>query len=226
MVRNDIREVVSKFLDETGPDARYASFDYCYNYFRRTPPSDMLGDIEKSCMELGFFLASWGMMRASSFLLKKSAKHFEPTIRYISGLPREVWSIDVDVYNDDNIKTIIRIYNDIKDLLVPHIHADLRLVTKVMLGTLGIVPAFDTFFCTTFKEIFNGQCNFSEVDRDSLMAIKSFYEANRPVIDQLSFQKHTLDFSTGRETHIRYPKVKVIDMYGFQAAPRKEKGPA
>jgi len=153
-------------------------------------------------------------------LSKKSAKHFEPAIQYISSLPREIWTIDVDVYNDHNIKTIIQIYNDIKKLLVPDINADLILVTKVMLGTLGIVPALDTYFCTTFKEIFDGQCSFREVDQHTLKAIKGFYEANKSVIDQLSSRTHTTDFSAGRKTSITYPKVKIIDMYGYKAAPR------
>ncbi|EKM28037.1 hypothetical protein VCHENC02_6024, partial [Vibrio harveyi] len=36
-----------------------------------------MGDMEKSCLALGFYLASWGMFRGSSFMLEKSAKNFE-----------------------------------------------------------------------------------------------------------------------------------------------------
>ena len=69
-------------------DHRFKSFDYCYNYF--VTNSDLTLDIEKSCLTLGFYLASWGMFRGSSFLLQKSAKHFQPTIEYIATLDKKI----------------------------------------------------------------------------------------------------------------------------------------
>ena len=76
MTRKDIETAVNKYKSQSNPDDRYISFDYCYNYFRTT--NDLTQDIEKSCLVLGFYLASWGMFRGSSFLLQKSIKHFEP----------------------------------------------------------------------------------------------------------------------------------------------------
>jgi len=76
MTRKDIETAVNKYKSQSNPDDRYTSFDYCYNYFRTT--NDLTQDIEKSCLVLGFYLASWGMFRGSSFLLQKSIKHFEP----------------------------------------------------------------------------------------------------------------------------------------------------
>lgn len=110
MTQTDIESVVKKFKTQSNPDDRYTSFDYCYNYFWTT--NDPIEDIEKSCLVLGFYLASWGMFRGSSFLLQKSVKHFEPTIRYIATLDKSVWDIDVDNYDEKNIQTIIGIYKD------------------------------------------------------------------------------------------------------------------
>ena len=49
------------------PTGRYASFDYCFNYFQsfRTYPAELTspGNLELSCLQLGFYLASWGMLR-------------------------------------------------------------------------------------------------------------------------------------------------------------------
>ena len=73
------------------PLARYASFDYCFNYFQEKHKNGEIKTIVKdskniqlSCLQLGFYLASWGMYRGSTFLLQKSVKIFEPLIKYIT----------------------------------------------------------------------------------------------------------------------------------------------
>lgn len=213
MVRPDIEKVVTAFISKSGSMDRYASFDYCYNYFRTT--KDLVRDIEKSCLTLGFYLASWGMFRGSSFLLQKSAKHFERTVEYVANLDRSVWEIDVDTYTGPNMQTIVSIYGNVKDLLIENANSDLTLVTKVLLGVFGFVPAFDNYFSETFRQISNGQCGFRRVNTKSLGFIRSFYQANRVMIDKLANRTFTTDFITGKKTAIVYPKAKIIDMYGF-----------
>ena len=215
MTKTDIETIVNKFKSQSNPDDRYTSFDYCYNYFCKT--NDITQDIEKSCLVLGFYLASWGMFRGSSFLLQKSLKHFEPTMRYISTLDKSVWRIDVDNYDKNNILTIIKIYNDIKSRLINKDNSDLTLITKILLGVFGFIPAFDNYFCNSFRAISGGQCGFRKVNVKSLSFIKTFYESNKTTIDKLSAETFTTDFMTGKKTTINYPKVKIIDMYGFTA---------
>lgn len=213
MIRSDIEIEVKKFKEKSNPNDRYTSFDYCYNYF--LTEGNLTKDLEKSCLALGFYLASWGMFRGSSLLLQKSVKHFEPIIRYISTLDNSIWKIDVDNYTDQNIQTIITIYKEIKDCLIINGNADLTLITKIMLGVFGFVPAFDNYFCNTFRVIAGRQCGFRRVNTKSLTFIKRFYEANKRTINNLSKQTFTTDFTTERKTNINYPKAKIIDMYGF-----------
>jgi hypothetical protein len=215
MKQTDIQKKVDNFLSKSNPDDRYTSFDYCYNYFRTTPPDILLKDTEKSCLTLGFYLASWGMFRGSSFLLQKSVKHFQPTIEYIATVDKSAWSIDVNNYNEQNIQTIIKIYNDIKAHVIQSKNQDLTLITKILLGVFGFIPAFDSYFCDSFRQISKGQLGFRKVNTKSLIFIQQFYEANRETIDKLSAQTFTTDFTTGQKTKINYPKAKIIDMYGF-----------
>lgn len=213
MIRTDIETAIKKFKNKCNPDDRYSSFDYCYNYFLKT--DNLKEDMEKSCLVLAFYLASWGMLRGSSFLLQKSVKHFEPTINYISEIDRSVWGIDVDCYDDRNIQTIITIYDNIKGLLIANGNADLILTTKVLLGVFGFVPAFDNYFCNTFRAIACGDLAFRRLNERSLIFIKKFYDANKKTIDNLSRQTFTTSFDSGCKTRINYPKAKIIDMYGF-----------
>jgi len=216
MNQTDLDRVLQAYKKDSGAYQRYASFDYCYNYFRET--DDLKKDVEKSCLALGFYLASWGMFRGSSSLLRKSSKHLELTIDYIAGLPRSVWSIDADSYTEENVQKIIEIYCEIKNRLDVDTRTHRTLVTKVLLGVFGFVPAFDEYFTQTFRDISGEECRFRTVNDNSLRVIKDFYEANRTTIDRWSDETFTTDFLTGGPTRTNYPKAKIIDMYGFQRA--------
>lgn len=61
----------------------------------------------------------------------------------------------------------------------------------------------------------NGNCGFRTMNKNPLAIIREFYDANKPEIDNLSNNTYTTDFSTGQKTEIKYPKAKIIDMYGF-----------
>lgn len=215
--QSDIISIIDEFkLKYTlSENHRYTSFDYCYNYFSHTDKTDIVNDIEKSCLALGFYLASWGMFRGSSFLLNKSLKHYEKTIEYIGSLPKNIWQIDVDKYDEQNIKTIIEIYNQIKERLIINNSSDLTLVTKVQLGVFGFIPAFDQYFCDTFRDIYKGKCGFRKVNINSLTCIKEFYDLNKTIIDNIAKETFTTNFQTTNKTTINYTKAKIIDMYGF-----------
>ncbi|MEP7211666.1 MAG: hypothetical protein ABI791_01225 [Acidobacteriota bacterium] len=215
----DIDIVVGKFTQNTKPIDRYTSFDYCFNYFR--PSNDLTKDIEKSCLELGFYLASWGMYRGSSALLQKSVKCFSPLIEYLSALDESDWDIDLNNYSDKNIQRIITIYKEVKRILIKKGNADVTLVTKILLGVFGFVPAFDSYFTSTFREIYGEQCGFRRVNTESLTLIKTFYESNRSTIDDLSQRTFTTDFIEETKTTINYPRAKIVDMYGFTRAFKK-----
>ena len=204
---------IDEFKSKAGVTDRYTSFDFCYNYFRNT--IDFNKDIEKSCLVLGFYLASWGMLRGSSFLLQKSAKHFQKLIEYYSTIDKKVWLIDVDNYNVETITTILEIYNKTKENIIIENKTHLTLVTKILMGVFGFIPAYDQYFCKTFNELFKGKCGFSVVNSNSLNCLKEFYDNNKTSIDNISSNTFTKDFLTGQNTSITYPKAKVIDMFGF-----------
>ena len=213
--QNDIQSIINEFKSKSDPADRYTSFDFCYNYLRITTPSALLINFEKSCLTLGFYLASWGMLRGSSFLLEKSSKYYQSSIEYIACLDRKIWEIDVDNYNDETIALIIEIYSNIKDRIIENNNSDLILTTKILLGVFGFIPAFDQFFCNSFREIFNRQCGFRVVNKNSLTCIMDFYNANKGTIDILANDTLTTDFVTGKKTNLMYTKAKIIDMYGF-----------
>jgi len=192
---------VEKFREGVTPWERDASFDYCFNYFQQFREEGRLNDlktperVQESCLQLGFYLASWGMYRGSGFLLKKSAKILEPIIGLIANQPTGFWEIDVDSYTqDNNIQSLLEFKTEIVSLLEDKKPTDV-LVTKIMLGVFGNVPAFDTNFRKGFKA--HGCCTFG---KESLKAIVDFYRDNSQIIDDYYWKTHTIDFNTGEKT--------------------------
>ena len=154
-------------------------------------------------MHLGFYLASWGMLRGSSVLLRRSIKHYNPLVEMLASCPREIWDLDADGYTDEAIDLILATARQIREAL-PEPASDI-LVTKIMLGVFGCVPAFDSYFKKGF--------GVWKVGRSSLRKVGDFYESNAGVIDRHLVP--TLDFATGAPSEWHYTRAKVIDMIFF-----------
>ncbi len=213
----DVERNIRRFLAGEGkdkgrhPDERYASFDYCYNYFQSFREQGRIEDIcspahmQRGCLELGFYLASWGMLRGSSFLLGKSVKFYERLLQAIVRLDRMVWEVDVDSYTEKHIDLLLTARNAIQEALGRENRPSDTLVTKIMLGVFGNVPAFDNFFRRGFE--------VGAITRKNLARVAEFYAHHKAVIDGTTIC--TFDFATGSETTRRYSKAKIVDMVGF-----------
>lgn len=213
----NIKKSFNQFLEGNGknkgrkPNERYASFDFCYNYFysfyKKNKLSELANEenLQNSCLQIGFYLASWGMMRGSSFLLEKSVRNFSNLIIVISKMNPKLWEIDVPNYNDENIPLLLDCKQKIIDALGKENKPSDTLVTKIMLGVFANIPAFDQYFRKSLK--------VHSVNKKSLLKIKDFYLANK--IDFDSLRIHTFDFLTSNETKNVYTKAKLIDMCGF-----------
>lgn len=208
-----IRENLSSFEEDRHPLARYASFDYCFNYFQEFKDKKdhaIENNIQISCLHLGFYLASWGMYRGSADILQKSVKIFEPVIKYIASKKCNVWGIDVDNYSEDNILKLIECHKIIdRELNIDQKDKGI-LVTKIMLGVFGNVPAFDTYF--------KSGSNLGTFNKHALEEIFRFYN-ERPSIQKIISEEatriNTFKYNTGKMGGRSYTKAKIVDMIFF-----------
>ena len=149
----DVQASVERYIAGRSAEARYASFDYCYNHFQSAREGGELEgladgeDLVLSCLHLGFYLASWGMMRGSGDLLQRSVRELIPVVRAIAMEPSDTWMIDVC---DDvtYARGVLALYRRVKGAFT--VKASDTLVTKTMLGVFGFVPAFDRYFRVGF----------------------------------------------------------------------------
>jgi hypothetical protein len=198
---------VKVYLEARKPDSRYASFDYCFSYFQSFRPGESQAlaaskNVYLSCLHLGFYLASWGMYRGSTWLRTKSVTSLVPVIETIAGMESDVWNIDANCYTDPNICKLI----EASELLRQSCPVKMTdaLVTKIMLGVFGNVPAFDAYFTEGI--------HITRFGTKALRTIRDFYQDNAAVIDRN--RKAVLVFPTSKRALRRYTRAKVIDM-GF-----------
>lgn len=215
----NIESNVKEFINGRGknqgrnPDERYASFDYCFNYFQSFREEGKIDEIvneknlQQSCLQLGFYLASWGMLRGSSFLLEKSVRTYGKLLKDIISFNKRIWDIDADSYSDENIKILLDCKEMIYKSLGEKNNPSDTLITKIMLGIFGNVPAFDNYFNKGF--------GFYYCKKNQLKKLSGFYKENKNIVDRYNKTIYTYDFLSGKETKRNYSKAKIIDMIGF-----------
>jgi hypothetical protein len=130
-------------------------------------------------------------------------KEYAPVIEVIAAVKPEVWKIDAHCYTAAAITDLENLATQLKTAL-PEGATD-TLVTKIMLGVFGNVPAFDTYFKKGF-----GVWTFG---RKALQRVGEFYRNHVDVIERN--RALTIDFETGKQTDRRYTRAKVIDMIFF-----------
>lgn len=197
----DIDANLAAFLQYRTPEARYASFDYCFNYFQEARDSRdtaQLADSDHrmlSCFQLGFFLASWGMMRGSGDLYQRSVRDLLPVVEMIASEPSSTWEFDAHCLAT-RTQDVLALGRRVRQAFT--IPASDILVTKTMLGVFGCVPAFDFYFCKGF--------GCSTLCADALARIGAFYREHQAVIDAKAV--FTLDLDSGLDTERRYTRAR------------------
>lgn len=200
---------------ESDKNHRYKSWEHCYSYYSKE-------NIDKNiaCLHLSFYLASWGMYRGSSFLLWKDYLiHQNVVEKILDNLKlREIRFSNITEYQIEEILKLIEwikawYKNNIKSVngIRKNINATDTLVTKILLGSLGCVPAYDRYFINGLR--LKG-LKYSKLTRTNFLSVVDFYNKNKQEFD--SSQKEIYSRSS-----IKYPTMKLVDMYfweiGFEA---------
>ena len=221
---DELINAAQTFYDDAraNENGRSRSWEHCYRVFRdaRTDPSP---DYDYLSLHLAFYLASWGMYRGSSFLLQKDYKVLSPIVEKI--LKPEYDCLFglacADLRNDDVQTQLTNVYNDIANYFRPirdqvagrEIASPVSpvLITKILMGTLGCVPAYDRFFQ---DGVATCKVTTQEYSRNSLLKLVDFYEEHN---DRLEEARRGM-----RVGDLTYPQMKLLDMGFWQVGFEKE----
>jgi hypothetical protein len=188
---------------------RYRSWEHCYRYFQGMGPSGLAKDRHHAAIQLGFFLASWGMYRGGSFLFQRAYTAHLPAVDCLCD-PRwaPMWDNEFGSRADDEgkINTVLELKECLCASYSPFGTPTDILATKIMLGTLCCSPACDRYFTAGFKS--EGH-SFSYFNRAFVTRVLQFARKNLIALQQAQGK---IEKSVG----IRYPLMKLVDMYFFQ----------
>ena len=201
-----ITQTVEEFIERDHTpkeDGRYLSWDYCYgffkNYFGRL-------DWEHGSLMLAFYLASWGMYRGSSFLFQYTFTVHEKALQIIFSPKYDLLRFK-RILSPEDVPLLFELIRDLKEYYFEknkQIHSSIvspnqvsdTLISKILLGVLGNIPAYDTYAKVGLKELGLSQT----MSEKGYLQLLKFYEDNKTEINVLS---HTY----------KYPIMKIIDMY-------------
>lgn len=153
-----------KDYKEDAPNTRFKSWEWCHeafllnkDYYQNASKEEQDKIIDYLALHLGFYLASWGMYRGSSFLLQRDYKTHKKVVKIILNPQYNLlWNYEPSNDNKQKasnllfgvngksgiFKEIINAYNNNgENNAIP---SD-TLITKILMGTYGCIPSFDRF---------------------------------------------------------------------------------
>ena len=214
-VANIHRAVQAYWGDSRGEYHRYRSWEHCCQYFQEQGRAGILRNRDTAALHLGFYLASWGMYRGSSFLLQRDYKVHENVIDVLAESQYALlWGRDLGASPDvaQLAPAVMNLVSAIREAYRPFVPATGTaqptdtLVTKIILGALGIVPACDRFFIDGLKV---AGYQYSYVNEVFVKRMVDFCQKN---LDELRAEQATIAADTG----VHYPLMKLVDMYFWQ----------
>ena len=178
----EIKEAVEKYHNnDFSVIERNASFDLCYAYFQQNKDNLAGDNIERSCFQLYSYLASWGMLRKSNLRGRSSAVLKHLIVYFATKCGKKVWNINVsDYFCDSKVKLLCGLYKDIaNEIAAIKVTPTITLVTKIMLGVFGNIPAFDTNFIKWMHNEFKRDYRYNSIKETMILDLGEFYAMNK-----------------------------------------------
>lgn len=227
---SDFIEVIEKYISQVD-DAkyhRYTSWENCYEAFGGEKEVDL-------ALHLGFYLASWGMYRGSGGLLQKSHKIHDRAVELIIRVMPDLRSSQDNEVDKSAIGEIIQLKESLQNHYkgfkfvryskkgvksLPGINPTETLMSKILLGTLGCVPAYDRYFMDGVYEETKQKWKFSKEGLQRL-----FEYRDHKNLEIIEVRKNFLD-----ARNVYYSDMKILDMYfwqkGFEAELKQKRSRA
>jgi hypothetical protein len=194
----------------------YRSWEHCYSFFAKHQNTVDEDIIDLMCLHLSNYLASWGMFRGAAFLLQKDYRIHLDVVHLILNERYHILrsSYIRNIAHDEYIIRIFELSESIAEIYRKKTtdfenesgrNASDTLITKILLGVFGCVPAYDRYFKEGLRltRIASGQYN-----PNSISQLLKFYDLHYD-----AFETVRLKIS---ENGVEYPPMKIVDMCFWQ----------
>lgn len=192
-------------------DSRYRSWEHCYTAFATHRLERNEETIDLLTLHLTGYLASWGMYRGSTFLLKeKDYFVHRPVVELLlDPIWEDLWHPTTETLSQwENARRVEQLGEEISEIYCHLVGRSNKVTdtlrTKILLGTLGCSPAYDDNFKRAAGHL---QCGVGSFNAASLVALAKFYYTY--------FDKfEAFRVSCGHDS-LEYPPMKILDMCFF-----------
>lgn len=197
---------------------RGKSWEYCYGFFRnykkfREDPELL----DQAALHLGFFLASWGMLRGSSFLLQTNYKYYIPVIRVLVNPKYDnLWNENYlsTKEQEKDLNLLFDLKKELKRVMKEQNNFNYQapsdtLITKLIMATMGCVPAYDRYFTAGLRRFLkkNGEKRGASFSKKSFEKLLKFSRED----DTLNkiYKRSVPTVVRG----VQYSPMKLLDLY-------------
>jgi hypothetical protein len=194
-----IYQIVKPYIDEmkNNEHHRFCEWEHCYSYFGEKHVDEHI-----ACLHLATYLSIFGMYTRGFQLMQHDHLYLMPAVKIMLANKQ---LREVPITQDD----ILRIDNELQGCFKEQVTDTLR--TKIIMGTLGILPAYDRYVkeglkakgftqklgSKSIEELFNFAINHAEEINEAQVLIKE-------------------------ERGIEYPMMRVLDMYFWEIGKKEE----
>ena len=198
---------------ENDNNSRYKSYDYCREAFIKYRKNSEMYDY--IALNLFAYLASWGMLR-NSFLLQKDYRFLVPLVeilceeKYDCLLNKYLFKKQTDEYIEKVLDITKRVSDYFKGTnyyidgsnekkVVKNVTD--TLISKILLGTFGCIPAYDENVKKSFKKFNICQT----LNKNSLYSLTEFAKEHIDAINNLCSKLSDI-----------YTPMKVLDIFFYE----------
>lgn len=224
---SNVKPVIENFLSKKDKveQGRFRSWELCHNKFLKYANTTLTPqDRELLSLHLMGYLASWGMYRGSSFLLQDyDYMIHQGAVDIVMDYP-ELFQLDPITETKEYVQALFgnggvykrledyygKLKSEVKDVKSP----TMTLITKILMGVYGCMPAYDRFFVDGLSD---DGISVSKQGRPNIENLLKYIKTNESklkdfydVLDELN--------SDG----LNYTLMKVIDMYYWQLGFEKD----
>ncbi len=202
-----IKDEIDEFLKRKSGVAypREEAWDICHKVFAEAIEREISGvklseaDYDYLALHLYAYLASYGMVCRRTILIRHNYRCLIDVVKIICEL-KYAFLLDIDIYAGNFVKvkyidTVLELKERIEKALAPYGNVTDTLISKILLGTLACVPAYDTNLKKALKDL-GYKASFDRKGLEDLLRFADDYKADI----QAAMNE------TG------YPAIKIIDI--------------
>lgn len=241
MLKSFFEEIIdsanySKQIVKGYPNDRYYSWEYCYMRFYKALKGIKDYDDDYLAMNLAFYLASWGMYRGSAFLLQRDYTVHKKAVCIIRdysdllGMDSLTYDKKVEDCLSEAVDKLVECYSEVKESVSQQQGEDTdenlptdTLLSKVLLGTLGCVPAFDRYVKRAIRDnkkeigcnndrFFGSKSEKTTLSKTPTSLITFYRDGKNDKIESNAVDDSSSLVIKDMEYDIPYPDMKILDM--------------